>query len=167
MNPAHVEAVRSIKNAVENNNKTKWINTVLAEMGRIKGQQGIVALENCGRECLKSSDSIKKIEAIRAAANDKTDIELLFNAYKEKIYKNSPNLYKEGTDIYLEYHSCGCGMVTKGGVTDSSLCYCTIGYTKQIFETLFGKPIKVHLIKSILNGDSICKQRITVKSVKD
>lgn len=150
---------------MENNNKTKWINTVLAEIGKIKGQQGIIALENCGRECLKSSESIKKIEKIRNHINDKNNIKLLFNAYKEKIYKNSPYLYKEGKNIYLEYHSCGCGMVTNGGITDPSLCYCTIGYTKQIFETLFDKPVEVYLIKSILKGDSICKQRITLKTV--
>ena len=150
---------------MENNNKTKWINTVLAEIGTINGQQGIAALENCGRECLKHSKSITKIESIRKDIKDKNNIDLLFKAYKEKIYENNSNLYMEGEDIYLEYHSCGCGMVTSGGVTDPFLCNCTIGYTKQIFETLFDKPVEVHLMESILKGDSICKQRITLKAI--
>ena len=120
-------------------------------------------MENCGRECLKHSESIQKITSLKNNIKDKNNIDLLFNAYKEKIYENNPNLYKEGEDIYLEYHSCGCGMVTDGGVSDPFLCNCTVGYTKQIFETLFDRPIKVYLMKSILRGDSICKQKITLE----
>jgi len=150
---------------MENNDKTKWINTILSQMGQLEGSQATIVLENCGRECLKSSGSLEKIEKLRNDTEDKNNIELLFNTYKEKIYQNIPNLYQDNEDIYLEYQKCGCGMVTVGGVTNPSLCNCTVGYTKQIFETLFGKPVKVKLMKSILNGDSICKQRISVGDV--
>ncbi|MCP4552932.1 MAG: hypothetical protein GY834_13025 [Bacteroidetes bacterium] len=148
---------------MESNDKTKWINTVLHQMSKIEEIQAITALENCGRECLKSSDSFREIEKLRDEIKDKDNIDLLFDTYKEKIYKNSPCLYKDDTNIYLEYQNCGCGMVTNGGVIDSFLCNCTVGYTKQIFETLFGKPVNVQLLKSILNGDSICKQKISLK----
>ena len=150
---------------MENNNKTKWINTVLNSMSKMEGDQGCKAIENCGRECLQSSDSFREIEKLRNEIKDKNNMDLLFNTYKEKIYKNSPTLYKDNGNIYLEYHTCGCGMVTNGGITDPFLCNCTVGYTKQIFETLFGQPVNVQLLKSILNGDSICKQIISLEAV--
>lgn len=42
-------------------------------------------------------------------------------------------------------------------------CNCTRGYTKERFESLFGRPVQVKLLASILNGDNICKQAITIK----
>ncbi len=150
---------------MEGNDPIQWINTVLQQMSRINGAEIIIAMENCGRECLKSSNSHKIIENLRDSINDKEDIDLLFHTYKEKLYQNKPNLYKENDRIFLEYHECGCEMVTKKGVSAPFLCNCTVGYTKQIFETLFGKPVEVKLTASILNGDPICRQEIALKTV--
>jgi hypothetical protein len=35
----------------------------------------------------------------------------------------------------------------------------------QIFETLFGKPVKIKLLRSVLKGDDICEQEILIKDV--
>ena len=150
---------------MENNDKSKWIDTVLFQMKELKVDQAALVIENCGRECLKLSGIVEKIEELRNGIKDKNNIKLLFKAYKEKLYQNRPNLYKKNMDIYLEYQECACGMVTDGGVTNPFLCNCTIGYTKQIFETLFDRHVKVKLLKAILNGDSICKQKITIENV--
>ncbi len=69
----------------------------------------------------------------------------------------------ENNTIHLTYNECGCGMVNEGGVTNPFLCNCTLGYTKAIFEKLFERPLKIELKKSILRGDSVCKQEITVE----
>ena len=150
---------------MENNNQTKWINTILLHLNALEDPQSIKVLESCGRECLNSSGTLEKIRNLRNEIDDKNDMDLLFKTYKEKIYQNRPTLYKVEQDIYLEYHECGCGMVKEGGVTNPFLCNCTVGYTKQIFETLFDRPVEVHLFQSILKGDDICKQRIVIKDV--
>lgn len=147
---------------MENNDKTKWINIVLDQMSRLDETSAKSAIEKCGRECLKSSGVLEKIQELRDEVADKDDSDLMFDRYKEKMYQNSPRLYKKDEDFYLEYHKCSCGMVTGGGVTDPFLCNCTIGYTKEIFETLFGRPVEVELIKSILNKDEICLQKISL-----
>ena len=85
----------------------------------------------------------------------------MFKTYKEKAY-NTSRLYKEGGVIYLEYHKCGCPIVISGEIDNPFFCNCTRGYTKERFENLFGKPVKVELIESILKGDKICKQVITI-----
>ncbi len=147
---------------METNDKTKWINTVLCQMSKTDGVQATTAMENCGRECLKTSPDFKLIQKLRGEVGGTEDADLLFSAYKENVYNNSPRLTKHGRDIFLEYHECACGMVTRGGVTDPFLCNCTVGYTKQIFETWFGRPVGVRLMKSILRGDGICLQKITL-----
>jgi len=66
----------------------------------------------------------------------------------------------------LEYQKYGRDLVTEGGVTNPFLCNCTKkGYTKQFFVTIFDIPVKVELLESILNGDNICKQKITIENV--
>lgn len=147
---------------MESNDPSAWINTILSELSTSKSPDVAAAVENCGRACLKSSEGFESIRALRESVAHKDDLDLLFDTYKAKLYDNRPSLYKKDGTIYLEYTECACGMVTSGKVTHPFLCNCTVGYTRQIFETLFGRPVKVTLLKSILNGDSICLQEITV-----
>lgn len=69
---------------------------------------------------------------------------------------------KEGNAITLVFESCTCPMVREG-VRDPYLCHCTVGYTKNLFETLLGRPVRVNLLESILGGDRVCRQEIRVE----
>jgi len=53
--------------------------------------------------------------------------------------------------------------MVKEGVSNPYLCNCTVGYSKEIFETLFNSSVKVDLEQSILKGNKICKQVIRVE----
>ncbi len=138
-----------------------WIDVVLSEIALLEEKEGKKIIERCGRECAISHDLPKEAKKIRSEIANKADIDLLFKTYKERAY-NTPRLYKEGNIIYLEYHECGCPIVNKGEIKNPFFCNCTRGYTKERFENLFGKSVKVDLLKSILQGDKICKQAITI-----
>jgi predicted hydrocarbon binding protein len=146
---------------MEDNETLHWIKSALAEISLLEGDKGKEILEKCGRECAKSHHLSGEAKKIRSAVKDKEDIDLLFKTYKEKAY-NTSRLYKQGNTVYLEYHKCGCPIVNSGEISNPFFCNCTRGYTKERFENLFGKPVKVELIKSILQGDEICKQAITI-----
>ena len=148
---------------MEDNKALQWINAILSEISLLEEKIGIKIIEKCGRECAKSHDLADDCIKIRNEVENNNDIDLLFSVYKEKIFNNSPRFYKEGKIIYLEYHECSCPLVKSGGVENPFLCNCTRGYTKERFEALFGKSVKVELLKSILNGDKICKQAIIVE----
>jgi len=139
----------------------KWVNTVLTEISKIDSELGKEMLLECGIECSKAFGLFQAAEKTRNEIEDKNNIDLLFNTFKEKHY-NTPRLYKEGNTIFLEYSECYCPMV-KEGVNNPFLCNCTIGYTKGVYETLFGKPVDVNLLQSVLRGDKICKQTIIIK----
>ncbi len=146
---------------MSNNEILRWIQSALGEINLLENGKGESILEKCGRECAKSHDLPAEAKKIRSEVEDKNDIDLLFKVYKEKAY-NTSRLYKEGHTIYLEYNKCGCPIVNSGEISDPFFCNCTRGYTKERFENLFGRPVKVDLIMSMLKGDKICKQAITI-----
>jgi predicted hydrocarbon binding protein len=139
---------------------TKWINTILQEVSNLKDGKGIELLHSCGRECSKASDLLEGAANTRKKFAD-DDFEQLFQAFKKQYY-NSSGFSKNGNKITLIFEECTCPMV-KEGLSNSYLCHCTLGYSMQIFETLFNKPIEIKLLKSILKGDDICEQEILIK----
>jgi hypothetical protein len=141
----------------------KWINNILDGLSKLDGHKGVEILQTCGIECSKASTLLEGAKKIQNEYRGKGNIENLFEAYKSKYY-NTSRLTKEGNKITLIFEQCTCPMV-KRGVDDSHLCNCTIGYSKEIFETLFDRPVQVKLLKSILKGDRICKQEILVEEI--
>ncbi len=39
-------------------------------------------------------------------------------------------------------------------------CYCTMGYSKALFEKAWGCAVEVQLLKSIKAGDDVCLMKI-------
>lgn len=56
---------------------------------------------------------------------------------------------------------CGCPMVdTKR--TPAAWCNCSVGYQKEAFETVFGRPVKASLKESKLAGSTRCVFEVTL-----
>lgn len=144
----------------DNTRTSNWINKNLKELSQLSGKQGIEILHKCGGACCESSDLYQGACKVRNENASETDMDVLFNAFKAD-YCNSDDLTKEGNTISLIFESCTCPMV-KNGVKDAFLCNCTVGYSKNLFETLFDRKVRVDLEKSILRGDAICKQSIRI-----
>ncbi len=71
------------------------------------------------------------------------------------------SLQYDGEFVYLIYPQCYCSCVKR---FDTALpvtwCYCTLGYTKKMFECIFDKEVQVELLSSVKQGDSVCKIKI-------
>ena len=147
---------------MEDNRIHNWVKVILSEMSHLENQEGQKVIEKCGRACANNSQLLEKVKEVRRQFSDDASIVELFHAFKEKAY-NSPNFYMKEEQIYLEFKECTCPLVKDGKVDNPFLCHCTQGYTKEIFETLFGRTVNVELQKSILNGDDICRQVISVQ----
>lgn len=139
---------------------TKWITNTLAGLSKLKNKEGLEIIHQCGAACCENDELYKA--ALETKKNDQSGMEpdALFNAFK-KTYYDSDKFNKSGNEITLILEACTCPMV-KNGVKDSYLCNCTVGYSKKLFEILFEKEVEVELDQSILRGDAICKQRITI-----
>jgi len=138
----------------------QWTNSILHEISELDHNKGIQILHQCGVACSKSSRILKNIVKIRNEHEIEDDFDKLFHVFKENYY-NTERLSKRGNKIILVFEECSCPLA-KAGLDNSYLCNCTLGYTKNIFETLFDKPVEVELVKTILRGDQICKQIISI-----
>lgn len=67
---------------------------------------------------------------------------------------------KESDPLRKRYLACHCPFVRSSIVqnqkVDSLWCYCTGGFTKLLFDYLFGEDLEVSLISSVLDGDESC-----------
>ncbi len=147
----------------DKDNITNWITTILHEVSKLDADTGVDILNACGKECSKASALLNGAIKIRNRYPDNENINIIFKAFKEEYY-NTSKFEKEGNKITLIFEECTCPMV-KQGVDNSFLCNCTVGYSINIFKTLFNRPVKINLLKSILNGDDICKQEILLEDV--
>ena len=137
-----------------------WTNDILRELSKLEDGKGIEILRNCGASCSKASELHQGALAIRDQYPQESNVEVLFNAFKEAYY-NSPNFSLNDETITLIFEECTCPLVQEG-VNNPFLCNCTMGYSQQIFTTLFNSPVKVELEESILQGRKVCRQRIEV-----
>lgn len=71
----------------------------------------------------------------------------------------------DGTYYYLIYPQCYCSCVKRKDESMSKTwCYCTLGYSKRMFENIFDCEVQVELLESVKLGNEQC--RIRVKKIE-
>lgn len=65
------------------------------------------------------------------------------------------------------YYACHCPMAREALKDDSvkiprAWCNCTSGYIQQRFQAIFGEPVHVNLLETVLDGDDRCRFAIEV-----
>jgi hypothetical protein len=91
--------------------------------------------------------------------------------------KNHPSesVQADGNVIHFKYTSaaetglpsdegaCLCPFVeTKPKGLSPTYCFCSVGYVKVMHERMFGQPVEVELMESVLQGGKRCHFKITV-----
>ena len=69
---------------------------------------------------------------------------------------------KDPHTIVGGYDWCYCGRVkhTEKPFPTDTYCHCSTGWYQSLFEAAFGKPVKVRLVQSILQGANRCEFEI-------
>lgn len=74
-------------------------------------------------------------------------------------------LFCEQGELYLKFLFCPCPMLSSvEKLPSKTWCQCTTGYSKVLFEQVFGGCFEVELLKSIKAGDDICLMKIKPQS---
>ena len=64
------------------------------------------------------------------------------------------------------YYACHCGWVREAIKSDMKIspnfCYCSAGYHKRPWDIIFDQPVKADVVKSVLQGDLVCRFAIHV-----
>jgi predicted ArsR family transcriptional regulator len=112
-------------------------------------------LENLGRTCANENrDSFAKFKN-----NPEGFLENIQRQYAERTEYN-----KEAKTIRIvgrKQESCFCPFVDKA-IMPKDFCNCTIGFNKESFETVLGKPVDVKIEESVLRGGERCTFLITI-----
>ncbi|UCD63860.1 MAG: hypothetical protein JSW34_00080 [Candidatus Zixiibacteriota bacterium] len=115
------------------------------------------------------------IEEFRREYRRSQDIDKLLDAMHGKVFMVKP--VREGNVIYVtkaprfpekharasapqlkRYYYCHCdyARATKGDIS-RTYCLCGAGWCKRIWEQVLERPVRVELLKSVLQGDEICR----------
>ena len=83
-----------------------------------------------------------------------------------------PDAYLGEEDpVMKRYHACHCPLARSSIITGEpevspEWCYCSGGYGKLPFETVFGEKLDVELLESVLAGDPRCRFAVTMPEGK-
>lgn len=112
-------------------------------------------LENAGRECAKLGG---------LAARFKGDPEGYFAAARKAWGTEFQWDKAKGTvTVAVAEGPCGCPLVDAKR-TPSFFCNCSVGYQRESFSTVFGRPVEARLKESKLSGAARCLFEVTVGS---
>jgi hypothetical protein len=80
----------------------------------------------------------------------------------------TPQAYlDENNPTMKKYYACHCPLARSSIISgrpkvSSMLCYCSAGYEKLPFDVIFGEPVKVEVLESVLGGSDRCRFAITI-----
>lgn len=82
--------------------------------------------------------------------------------YETKIPYQTKKYLHEKDEKMKRYYACHCSWVReaiKSGTPKISpnFCYCSAGYHKRPFEIIFGVPVEVDVLETVLKGDLVCR----------
>lgn len=140
----------------------RWTNTIIEELEK-HGEIGKDILRTCGRGCFDLSGMAEGLKGYEAELANITNIEELVDLLNKTIF----NKYKVSVDndnILIDYglNQCMCPIVMDGEITNSFMCNCSCGFTKELFSTIFGKEVEVEIVESVLSGADSCKHQVVV-----
>ncbi|MGD2141870.1 MAG: DUF6144 family protein [Candidatus Bathyarchaeota archaeon] len=110
-------------------------------------------LIGCGRSCISKSFVDKARRISKESSN--------LNEFLESLGEEWSHLKLENDEVYVEYERCFCPFVKNyPGTMSSTWCNCSRGWTKELFETVLEKPVKVEMMSTIRQGSDICRFKV-------
>jgi predicted hydrocarbon binding protein len=113
-------------------------------------------LEKLGRECAKEYDD----NVIKFRGDVEGFLEDVMRKWVERAeYDKDKGLIQ----IYdKKREACFCPFIERSLVSSDTMCHCSVGWQKHIYETLTGKKVEVEVTGSILKGGEQCSFNIFI-----
>jgi len=136
--------------------KFLWAESVCADLEKEFDGDTVRAIRmDCA--CGPETGKINKLKRLYHASAGLDD-------FAEKANKLEQGFTIEHKDsaLFLIYPSCYCSCVKRvDKPVSATWCYCTLGYTKRMFESILERPVAVELIESVKTGGDRCEIKIT------
>ena len=139
-------------NSRERGELSSWVVNLLAAIDENLSYENKAAiLEACGRACARRGF---KTVALRY----KDDLEGLLCEIKEQ-WADCVEFHDFDGVVRItgkKRASCNCSVVRTLGSLSGSICLCSQGWHKEIFETVTGRPVWAESEMTIIRGDERC-----------
>lgn len=140
--------------------KARWMKCCMDRLDALVDEPTRVrVMEQCGYKCAWRGRA-EKIAKMRPKCSSIVEF-----AEKLKPILSGNGVELDGSTIITSYPRCFCGRVsaTKEPIS-ITYCHCGKGYWMAMFEHVFGGPIKVDLLETVITGGSSCRFRIHIPS---
>ncbi len=92
--------------------------------------------------------------------------------YETKIPYNTKAYLEETDPEKKRYQYCHCPWakesIRKGTLKVSpTFCQCSAGFTKRPFEIIFGQPLEVDVLESVLQGGDVCRFAVHLPEIEE
>ena len=107
-------------------------------------------MESCGRACARAGP-------IRAAEACRGNLDAWMSTLA-KWHGGEEYVQRDGNLVHVTCAECLCILMREGPPRlPDTYCYCSLGWMKEMFGTVVGKPIEVELVESIKRGAERCR----------
>jgi predicted hydrocarbon binding protein len=107
-------------------------------------------MESCGRACAHAGP-------IRAAVACRGNLDAWISTLA-KWHGGEEYVQKDGNLVHVTCAECLCILVREGPARlPDTYCYCSLGWMKEMFGTVVGRPVEVELVESIKRGAERCR----------
>jgi hypothetical protein len=134
----------------------------------------IEEMENCmkeGRPWYEQEMTPEVVGFVRGNQEICTGVRRGDKVYKTKIPYAPGQFLKERDPAMKKHYACHCQLVRtalrngKPGIP-ATFCYCSAGFEKLHFDAIFGEPVEVELLETLLKGDARCRFAIRIPRSK-
>ncbi len=145
-----------------------WVKEAMERLDKLVDEKTrIRVMEECGRSCAESSETI---EIVLAKRRKYKTLDRFLEAEKRKLLPGM-RLEREGKILFQYYMPqsfspplrCFCSLFEgfpAGENISPTYCQCSKGFVMKMWESILGKPVKVDVIATSLEGAEECKFKI-------
>ena len=135
---------------------------VKSTMKRLEERFDLSTVKQIRMNCQCGYGMDEKFALVKELFDASSSLEEFANHDKAK----AAGLFSKDGELYLQFPFCPCPMLAEvDRLETKTWCQCTTGYSKVLFEKVFGCKVDVELLQSIKMGDQVCLMRITTGNV--
>ncbi len=136
--------------------KAAWVTTISAELEKHFNEETIKAIR-MGCHCNEEGRLPEMKQWLRGLYRESSSLA----EFVGKVNAHGAGWYIKDGAIYTKFLTCECYMVQGIEHLDSKTwCYCTVGYTRNLFEYVFEQPVESELVQSIKTGSEFCVVKV-------
>lgn len=163
---AVMEGSEELESSSKGEKFAEWVREAMTKLDDLVDQSTRDRImQNCGRNC--SLEYGEVIQCARERFRQRRNLDDYLNS-EMRMHRQRIRLKREGDILYQVYEPrsgakgarCFCSLL-RNLPQDQSIsltyCHCSKGFVRNYWEQVFGKPVKVEILESVISGGKECR----------